>query len=176
VQQVELASRPPGLREEQTFKLYLLSFEQACNDDGGSCSSADLYTPRIESDWRRVQIRDEAELSNTALDCRRASPVDALIQACGACHNDVLDQSISRASFNIDLSRMGRAERDIAIERIERKRSSPGAMPPVHARQLPERVAARLVDYLRNLPEGQGDERLKHAAMHGMSGGARPRR
>src|SRR5688500_11902370 len=37
-----------------------------------------------------------------------ATPARALVQACGSCHNDVLDQSISRARFNIDLGRMDR--------------------------------------------------------------------
>lgn len=365
VQQVELASRPPGLREEQTFKLYLLSFEQACNQDDAGCRPVDLYTPRVESDWSSLRIADEEELKNTELDCRRchqradrggaqilmrevdgpwthfldalpppdlqvprppgvtgedlmrdflaakgsepyagidvtqyrpsaavvletaagldqplyfdslqiererwphgasgasddppdprpsptwengyaafkrgdqlalpylearatapnkqvqltaayaswrkhdpsadelpdladiypddaltrarigletepdASPVDALIQACGACHNDVLDQTLSRAAFNIDLSRMTRAERGRAIDRIERPRTAPGAMPPMHSRQLSDPVKARLLDYLRDLPEGEGDERLEHAAARGFSGGARPAR
>ena len=48
-----------------------------------------------------------------------ATPADALIQACGSCHNDVLDQTISRARFNIDLARLDRAAIERAIERIE---------------------------------------------------------
>ncbi len=104
-----------------------------------------------------------------------ATPVDALIQACGSCHNDVLDQTLSRARFNIDLARMDRAEIEAAIDRIERPAGAPGAMPPPEARQLAPGVRERLVDYLRqNAESPSGDPRLTHAAELGMAGGAKP--
>lgn len=99
-----------------------------------------------------------------------ATPAEALIQACGACHNDVLDQSISRARFSIALGRLDRAEVDLAIERISRPRDASGAMPPPEARQLEPGVRERLLDYLRgDLTEI--DPSLEHAATQGMSGG-----
>ncbi|MET0391119.1 MAG: hypothetical protein ABW321_34425 [Polyangiales bacterium] len=361
VQQVELLSSPPGiLPEDKDFKLYLVSFRQACNAADGGCTHGDLYTPRIESDWTSLQIADDEQLKNSASDCRQchlrsgtgktqvlmrevdgpwthffdalppaglavplapgvrgedlmrdflaakgderyagvdvaryrpsaavvlesaagltqplyfdslgiqserwprrgsgydaqpaaspiwdnaydafkrgeqlalpyidprasdtakqaqltaayaswrageleaaelpdlgdifpddpaerariglatepdATPVDALIQACGACHNAVLDQTLSRAAFSIDVSLMTRDELDVAIDRIERPRNAPGAMPPLHTRQLPADVQAHLVAYLRDLPVGEGDARLAHAAEVGMTGGSRP--
>jgi hypothetical protein len=101
-----------------------------------------------------------------------ATPEDALIQACGGCHNDALDQSISRARFTIALSRLDRAALDIAIDRIARPRNAPGAMPPPEARQLDENARERLLDYLRRDVQSMDiDPRLEHAAQLGMLGG-----
>jgi cytochrome c556 len=65
-----------------------------------------------------------------------ATPAQMLVAACGTCHNDVLDQTISRAHFNIALSRMRREELDLAIARLGLPRGSSGAMPP-HGRRQP---------------------------------------
>lgn len=104
-----------------------------------------------------------------------ASPAEALVQACGACHNDVLDQSLSRARFSIALGRMSRAEIDLAIERIERPRDTPGAMPPKEARQLAPEARRRLLEYLRGDLEPI-DPLLERAAALGMRGGGDPDR
>jgi cytochrome c553 len=98
-----------------------------------------------------------------------ASPEALLIQACGSCHNNVLDQSISRARFNIDLSQLDRAELEIARERIKLDRSQKGVMPPREARQLDEAGRARLLEYLNSQPKAS--DQLKHAAEMGMNGG-----
>jgi cytochrome c553 len=103
-----------------------------------------------------------------------ATPPDALIQACGSCHNDVLDQTLSRARFNIAIARMDRAELDTAIDRIGRDRSAPGVMPPPDARQLDQDVRTQLLDYLRRSAWPNDDiARLDHAARLGMAGGGR---
>jgi hypothetical protein len=44
--------------------------------------------------------------------------------------------SISRARFNIDVSRLDRAVLDLAIDRIQLPRDAPGAMPPPEAREI----------------------------------------
>jgi hypothetical protein len=104
-----------------------------------------------------------------------SAPADALIQACGGCHNDVLDQGISRARFNIDISRMDRAELDIAVARIGLPRTAAGAMPPPEARQLDEATRARLIEHLALEADVRGFEpRLQRAATVGMTGGALP--
>jgi hypothetical protein len=103
-----------------------------------------------------------------------ATPAEALIQACGACHNDVLDQSISRARFNIAIGRLSREEIELAIERIERPTSMPGAMPPPEARQLAPQARTRLLEYLRSdFDPAAVDPMLEHAAKQGMTGGAK---
>lgn len=102
-----------------------------------------------------------------------ATAEEALIQACGGCHNDVLDQSLSRARFNIAVSRLDRSELAVAVERIERPSTAPGAMPPPEARQLDPAARARLLDYLRQDPTSmQADSQLERAAQLGMAGGA----
>jgi hypothetical protein len=104
-----------------------------------------------------------------------ATPAEALIQACGSCHNDVLDQSLSRARFNIALARLDRSELDSAIERISRERTAPGVMPPAEARQLVDGVRVRLLEYLRRgtWPDDEAAQ-LERAAQLGMLGGGRP--
>lgn len=105
-----------------------------------------------------------------------AAPADALIQACGGCHNDVLDQSLSRARFNIDLSKLDAAAIARAIDRIERAPTDPGVMPPPEARQLEPRARARLLDFLRDDPLSKPAlPELERAAELGMAGGANRR-
>jgi hypothetical protein len=105
-----------------------------------------------------------------------ATAEEALIQACGSCHNNVLDQEISRARFNIDLWRLDRAEIERAVDRIERSPGDPGVMPPPEARQLDPKVRERLLDYLRNDPLSlEPDKHVQRAAVIGMSGGAERR-
>jgi hypothetical protein len=101
-----------------------------------------------------------------------ATPAETLIQGCGSCHNDVLDQTISRARFNVDLSRLDRSEIEAAVERIEQPRNAPGAMPPPEARQLDPGARERLIEYLRTDPAAsKPNEQLIHAATFGMTGG-----
>lgn len=104
-----------------------------------------------------------------------ATPVELLIQACAPCHNDVLNQRLSRARFNVDLSRMDAAELELAIERLQRSPGEPGVMPPPEARQLDLAGKARLIEYLRtDARSGEPVEALVHAAHMGMTGGSNP--
>jgi len=101
-----------------------------------------------------------------------ATPEDALIQACASCHNDVLDQSISRARFNVSVSRLDRRQLDYAIERIRLPSAAAGVMPPAEARQLDPAVRDELIEYLEQDPSALDlDGRLDTAARLGMSGG-----
>jgi hypothetical protein len=99
-----------------------------------------------------------------------ATPAETLIQACGSCHNDVLDQGISRARFNIALPRMSREELDLAIARITAAPSSEEVMPPKGMRQLDPAAKLRLLDYLmRRARDAQDDTLLENAARMGMA-------
>ena len=100
-----------------------------------------------------------------------ATPPEALIQACASCHNDVLDQDLSRARFSVAVARLDRAELDLAIERISLPRDAPGAMPPPEARQLDPGVREPLIEYLRRDPGELDDPILERAAQLGMAGG-----
>ena len=103
-----------------------------------------------------------------------ATPAQALIQACGSCHNDVLDQTVSRANFNINLSRMSRAELDLALDRLRRAPDAVGVMPPPEGRQLDASALAALLSYLQADDRPQDDDlMLARAAQLGMTGGAR---
>jgi hypothetical protein len=89
-----------------------------------------------------------------------ASPATALVEACGPCHNDVLDQTISRARFNIALSRLPRAEIDEAIARLRLPRGAPGSMPPPGRRQVDPPSLPALIDYLDANERSPDDDAL----------------
>jgi len=99
-----------------------------------------------------------------------ATPAETLIQACGSCHNDVLDQSITRARFNIDLADMNSMALALAIERMELPLEDPKHMPPKEFRQVAPEATAPLIRYLS---EGQrsaeDDALLRRAAEMGMA-------
>ncbi|HET8940072.1 MAG TPA: hypothetical protein VFN67_41810 [Polyangiales bacterium] len=104
----------------------------------------------------------------------RSSAAETLIQACGACHNDVLDQSVSRARFNIALGRMARNELDVAIARISAQPTAAGAMPPRGRRQIAADKVQELIEYLKSSVRAEEDNALlDNAARMGMAGGAK---
>jgi mono/diheme cytochrome c family protein len=100
-----------------------------------------------------------------------AQPVQTLIQACGSCHNDVLDQTISRARFNVALGRMSREEIDLAIARLEAPANSSLRMPPAGRRQIEPEDMARLITYLKSTERSAEDDTLlDNVAKLGMAG------
>ncbi|HEX6244611.1 MAG TPA: hypothetical protein VFZ61_27020, partial [Polyangiales bacterium] len=112
------------------------------------------------------QVRAEIGLSTEPA----ATAAQTLVQACGACHNDVLDQSVSRARFNVRLASMSRDELDLAITRIELAASADGVMPPHGMRQLDPGGRTRLIAYLRaNQRSAEDDAFLDQAAKWGMA-------
>jgi hypothetical protein len=64
---VEIATQD---RTTSELTFYVLAFGLPCADRGGSCTPGDLLTPAIERDWSSVDLYDETDLTNTALDCR----------------------------------------------------------------------------------------------------------
>jgi hypothetical protein len=100
-----------------------------------------------------------------------AAPAQLLIQACGSCHNDVLDQNISRARFNIALARMSRAELELAVTRLKEPRDSILAMPPRGRRQIDAKGLEQLISYLQaDSRPAEDDALLDSAAKLGMAG------
>ncbi|HUJ60375.1 MAG TPA: hypothetical protein VLX92_17860 [Kofleriaceae bacterium] len=60
-----------------------------------------------------------------------------LVHMCRMCHNPTLDQTISRANFDIDhLATMSRAEKDLAIQRLQLPDGDVHQMPPVRFHEL----------------------------------------
>lgn len=78
-----------------------------------------------------------------------ASGEEVLIEACSPCHNARLDQSLSRARFRADLTGMDRAEREIAVQRLQLATDHPLAMPPARLRRLSAEARARAIEALR---------------------------
>jgi hypothetical protein len=60
-----------------------------------------------------------------------------LVQMCQMCHNSRLDQAQSRALFNVEqLAQLSRAEKDLAITRLQLPATDRHAMPPVRFHEL----------------------------------------
>ena len=78
-----------------------------------------------------------------------ASGESVLLQACGQCHNERLDQSLSRANFRADLEGMSRRAKDAAIERLKLPSSDPRAMPPALLRVLTPEARAAAIEALQ---------------------------
>ena len=72
-----------------------------------------------------------------------------LVNACTQCHNSKLNQTISRAKFNVDLTKMSREEKDVAIERLKLPHADPKRMPPERFRDLSEAEIQSLVTLLK---------------------------
>jgi hypothetical protein len=97
-----------------------------------------------------------------------ATAAETLIQACGSCHNDVLDQALSRARFSVALPRLDRTELERAVVRLTAAEGSAGAMPPKGARRLDPDSRVRLINYLQSEGRSEADDALlEHAARAG---------
>lgn len=73
-----------------------------------------------------------------------------LQQMCQRCHNSSLDQSLSRARFNVEsLAAMSRAEKDLAIARVQQAAGSTMIMPPTRFGQLSSDEIATVVNFLK---------------------------
>jgi hypothetical protein len=72
-----------------------------------------------------------------------------LVQMCQQCHNDKLNQTISRARFDVTkLLSMSSTEKDLAIARIQSATNASGHMPPAQLRALGAAEVARMIDAL----------------------------
>jgi hypothetical protein len=72
-----------------------------------------------------------------------------LMSACTQCHNPRLDQTVTRARFRADLLGMSRAEKDVAIQRLQLPPEHPQAMPPARLRVLTPDARERAIALLR---------------------------
>ena len=178
---------PTWDRAYETFKLgehlALPYFDPNPTDPGKLAALTTAYRSYLVGSTTAAELPDLADIFPDDPHVRAeiglqtepdATPAETLIQACCPCHNDVLDQTISRAKFNVALSRLDRAELASAAERIGRASVEPGAMPPPDARQLDPAMRQRLIDYLEASDFSKADlEMLAHAAQAGMAGDAR---
>jgi hypothetical protein len=73
-----------------------------------------------------------------------------LVQMCQQCHNKALDQTLSRALFNVDeLDTMSRAEKDVAIARLRMPVDTRLRMPPALFRTVSQDEIAKMVAALQ---------------------------
>lgn len=78
------------------------------------------------------------------------SAEEILVNACAQCHHSKLNQNITRAKFNVDLSKMSREEKNLAMERLRLPDHDKLKMPPVSRfRQLTEDEIQKLEELLR---------------------------
>jgi cytochrome c553 len=99
-------------------------------------------------DIRRVFLDDALE-AMTFLPKAGASGREVLVQTCAQCHNPKLDQTISRAKFDVTrLDSMTRAEKDVAIARLKMGSANRLRMPPVTMRSLPDDARDAAIAFL----------------------------
>ena len=72
-----------------------------------------------------------------------------MLQACGQCHNEDMDQTLSRSRFDVDLTRVEPMVLERAISRITLPIDDPDVMPPARFRHLDAASRDRLVEFLR---------------------------
>lgn len=109
---------------------------------GGSSTTLDV-------DIRRVFLNDALE-DMTMISKSGATGEQVLIQTCAQCHNGNLDQSLTRARFDVTkLSSMSAAEKQLAITRMKLDPSNRLKMPPALMRSLPDDALAAAVKALQ---------------------------
>ncbi|HEX6241198.1 MAG TPA: hypothetical protein VFZ61_09910, partial [Polyangiales bacterium] len=101
-------------------------------------------------DIRAVLPDDPVALAEMGFTLDERLPDDALLTAaCGLCHNQRLDQGLSRARFHTDIARLPAEEKQIAIDRLRLPGHDPLAMPPRRIHDMSDAVRERLIALLR---------------------------
>lgn len=100
-----------------------------------------------------LDLRDvfsaEAQLALSIRPADTEPGPELLTHFCGRCHNPRLDQSLSRARFDVErLAEMSAEEKKLAIERILLPQDSPYVMPPVFAAELTPLAIEKLKEVL----------------------------
>jgi hypothetical protein len=67
-----------------------------------------------------------------------------MMAACGQCHNYRLDQTLTRARFNVDLAKMSAEQLKLAITRMNLPLYDPQVMPPPRFGVLNTKAKAQL--------------------------------
>lgn len=87
----------------------------------------DLRDVFLDSALADMSVRPKAGLDGAGI----------LVHMCQMCHNSELDQTLTRARFNVEnLAQMSRAEKDIAIQRLQLPSDDRHAMPPARFKEL----------------------------------------
>lgn len=116
------------------------------------------YQQTMAGTLARDQMPDVSNtVLDTALSDRSIRPKPGLdgrgimVQMCQMCHNSLLDQTLSRARFNVEqLGQMSRAEKDMAIMRLQLPVDDRRAMPPSRFHELSAAERQLVIDELTN--------------------------
>ena len=101
-------------------------------------------------DIRRVFL-DDALADLNFIPRPNATGKEVLVQACAQCHNSRLDQTITRAHFDVTkLGSMSAAEKKEAIRRMNLPSADRLHMPPTILRALPDDALAAAISALSN--------------------------
>ena len=101
-------------------------------------------------DIRDVLPDDQERLAKMGFATKTgASGEEVLLEACSMCHNERLDQSLTRARFQANLVGLSRAQKDRAIERLRLPATDPRSMPPARLRILTPEARQRAIEALR---------------------------
>lgn len=103
--------------------------------------------PDIRDVFKDANLRDMGFMVKAGLDGQ-----GILINACRQCHDSSLNQTISRARFNVDIpvAEMNRAEKDKAIQRIKLDPNHLRTMPPKRFKSLTADEKDLLIKLLQN--------------------------
>jgi mono/diheme cytochrome c family protein len=99
-------------------------------------------------DIREVFLDEDAWAMGFAVPAD-ASGEEIIVQACSQCHNRNLDQTISRANFDVDLQSLTDEQKNTAIERLLLPDDHLRNMPPRRFRTLTTDQVQRVVEVLR---------------------------
>jgi hypothetical protein len=73
-----------------------------------------------------------------------------LLQMCSRCHDGRANPDVTRSRFNVQkLDQMSRAEKDVAIDRLQQPATSSSKMPPWRSGHLPDEAIQAAVEELR---------------------------
>jgi hypothetical protein len=102
-------------------------------------SLPDISQTIPETEWADMSIRPKAGLDGRAI----------MVHICRHCHNSTLDQSLSRASFDVDaLDTLSRTIKDRAIDRLNRPMDDRKKMPPPRFHDLTDAERAAVIQVL----------------------------
>jgi hypothetical protein len=99
----------------------------------------DVSSTFMDSALADMSIRPKAGLDGKGI----------LVHMCQMCHNSTLDQTLTRARFNVEqLGSMSRMEKDLAIERLHMPANDRRLMPPARFHELSAAELQLVIDEL----------------------------
>ncbi len=132
-------------------------FDGRITDPGKLTEATNAYRSTMDGSMPADQMLDIRDiLRDEALPFLSFRPADALTgreilqHMCQHCHNSSLDQSISRAGFNVEeLDSLPQSTKDLAISRLQRDDDDIRKMPPTRFHTLSDNEIALVINTLQ---------------------------